>query len=273
MEPEWRRLNLLNWEERTAAHLGPRGYDLAPHRAGRGRLDPIAAAALGEVAGRRVAHVQCHIGDDSVAIAQAGAAEVLGVDFSPAALAAARALSAECGAPCRFALADAQSIPEALPEEAGRYDLAFASWGTITWLPDVAAWARGLAHLLRPGGCLAFADAHPAALVFDGWAAGADHPEWRFPYFARAPLPFDDPADYADPEARLANSRTVEFLHPLGDILGALAAAGFRLDWLREHDRLPWALFPGLVAAERPYWTWAGRAWLPLAVSLRATKG
>jgi SAM-dependent methyltransferase len=270
-DPDWRRLNLASWEERTAVHLGPRGYDLAPHRAGRGRLDPLAAAALGDVTGARVCHLQCHIGDDSVAIAQAGAAEVLGLDFSPAAIAAAQALAAECGAAaCRFALADAQACAEALPEEAGRFDLAFASWGTITWLPDLGAWARSLAHVLRPGGTLAFVDAHPAALVFDGWEAG--HPRWTFPYFARAALPFDSGEDYADPAARLANRRTIEFLHPLEDILGALRAAGFRLDALREHDRLAWALFPGLIRAEDGYWTWPDRSWLPLALTIRATR-
>jgi len=26
-EPEWRALNRANWEERTAIHLGPRGYE------------------------------------------------------------------------------------------------------------------------------------------------------------------------------------------------------------------------------------------------------
>lgn len=269
MEPEWRRLNLANWEERTALHLGPRGYDLAPHRAGRGRLDAIAAAALGDPAGLRVAHVQCHIGDDSVAIAQAGAAEVLGVDFSPAALAGARALAAQCGAPCRFAECDAQAIPGTLPDEAGRFDLAFASWGTISWLPDIGAWARGLAHLLRSGGAFAFADCHPVAQVFDGWDDG--RPGWAFPYFARQPIPFEDAVDYAD-GAPIAASATITHLHPLADILGALAGAGFRLDWLEEHDRLPWPLFPGLVRKDGPYWTWPDRPWLPLALSLRATR-
>lgn len=272
MGDDWLELNRANWEERTAAHLGPRGYDLSTHRAGRGRLDPIAEAALGEVAGLRVFHLQCHIGDDSVAIAQRGAREVLGVDFSPAALDAARGLAADCAVPCRFALADAQAVAATLPGEAGRFDLAFASWGTVTWLPDIGAWARSLAHALRPGGVLAFAEGHPAAMVFDGWEEGTDHPGWGFPYFARAPLRFDNPADYADPEARLANSRTVEFLHPLGDIIGALVAAGFRLDWLREHDRIAWPLFPGLLAAGDGLWGWPGRSWLPLAVSLRATR-
>lgn len=44
-EPEWRRANRLNWDERVGIHLGPRGYDLSDLRAGRGRLNPIAPTA------------------------------------------------------------------------------------------------------------------------------------------------------------------------------------------------------------------------------------
>jgi len=39
------------------------------------------------------------------------------------------------------------------------------------------------------------------------------------------------------------------------------------------HPRLTWRLFPGLVQDANRHWTWPGRPWLPLAVSLRATRG
>ena len=276
MEPEWRRLNRANWDERVPIHLGPRGYDLSPQRAGRGRLDAVMEAEIGQVAGRRVLHLQCHLGDDSIALAQRGAAEVVGVDFSPAAIAAATALAAECGAAqARFVLADVLEAPAAMPAEAGRFDLVFTSWGTICWLPDIAAWARTVAFFLKPGGVFHFADAHPVARAFDAPGTTQD-PEGRpgcaIPYFDRAPQHFDDPADYMDAEARLANSRTVEWMHTLGDILGALRAAGLRLDWLHEHPRLVWQMFPNLVRDADGMWTWPDRPWLPLAVSLRMTR-
>lgn len=285
---DWRALNRANWDERVPVHLGPRGYDLSALRAGRGRLDAVAEAEVGPVAGLRVVHLQCHLGEDSLILAQRGAAEVVGVDFSAPAVEAARALAAELGLAdrARFVLSDLYDAPDALgPGAAGRFDLVFTTWGTITWLPDVHGWARVVAHLLRPGGALYFADAHPAALVFDdaGEAAppgeGEARPGWFAPYFARAPLVLDDPGDYADPEARLANSRTVEWLHPLGDILDALRSARLRLEWLREHPRVPWRMFRGLVRDPEDaggrvgLWTWPDRAWLPLSVSLRAVRG
>jgi SAM-dependent methyltransferase len=272
---DWRALNLANWEERTPVHLRSPLYDFSSHRAGRGRLDPIVEAEIGGVAGLRIVHLQCHLGDDSIALAQRGAASVLGVDFSPSAIAGAQALAAEVGARgTRFVLSDVLDVPATLPAEAGRHDLVFTSWGTIGWLPDIGAWARAVAHCLRPGGALYFADMHPVAAVFDdaGLQAGTGQPGWLVPYFERAGQIFDDPSDYADPAARLANSRMVNFLHPLADILGALRAAGMALDWLHEHPRLAWPAFRGQVQDTDRLWTWPDRPWLPLAVSLRAVK-
>jgi tRNA/tmRNA/rRNA uracil-C5-methylase (TrmA/RlmC/RlmD family) len=54
------------------------------------------AATAGPLAGKRVIHLQCHFGADSLILAQRGA-EVTGVDFSPRAIAAARGLAAELG--------------------------------------------------------------------------------------------------------------------------------------------------------------------------------
>lgn len=276
MSEDWRALNLAFWQERAAIHTGPRGYDRSSHRAGMGRLDTIVAAELGDVRGQRVLHLQCHIGDDSVAIAQRGAAEVVGVDFSPAAIAAARALAAECGVNARLVGTDLYAAPEALAEEAHSFDLVFVSWGAIGWLPDIAGWARVVAHFLRPAGRLYLAESHPAALVFDDIGRSADdqgRPGWLVPYFDRGGREFSEQADYADPAAALTHTRFVAWMHPLGDIVTALAAAGLRLDWLREHPRVAWKMFASLVPAGDALWGWPDRPWLPLSFSLSARRG
>ena len=271
MAEEWLALNRANWDERVPVHLAAREYDLADLRARRRRLDVLTEAMLPPLAGLRVLHLQCHFGRDTLVLAGRGA-EVTGVDFSPPAIAAAQALAAELGLPARFVLADVYGAPAALPEPAS-FDLVFTTWGTIAWLPDVAAWARVVAGFLRPGGRLLFLDAHPAALVFDDLAPGEDgRPGWFLPYFSGAPLVYDDPADYADPAARLQNARQVNWLHPLGTILAALQDAGMRLDSLQEHPRVAWQMFRCLVRDGDGLWTWPDRPWLPLSLGLLATK-
>ena len=118
---------------------------------------PIEAAEIGEVDGKRVVHLQCHIGLDTLALARRGAA-VAGVDFSGNAIAAARALAAESGLAAHFVEAN---VYDAVAETEGPFDIVYTTWGTIGWLPDIRRWADVVAGLLVPGGFLYFADHHP----------------------------------------------------------------------------------------------------------------
>jgi SAM-dependent methyltransferase len=271
-EPEWRAANRANWDERVALHLtSTLHYDQTQLRSGRATLGPIVAGMMGPVAGLRVLHLQCHFGMDTLTMAQLGA-EVVGVDFSAPAIDAARGLAAELGLVdrARFMASDVYDAAAALPGET--FDRVLVSWGALCWLPDIAAWAKVVAQFLRPGGWLVLAEAHPAAWVFDSSTATPDGmPGWYWPYFARTPLIEDRTEDYADPGAVLGNTRTWEWLHPLSDIVGALLAAGLRLDRFTEHDQVPWQMFDCLVRGADGGYRWPDKAWLPLSYSLRAS--
>jgi SAM-dependent methyltransferase len=289
--PNWSALNQANWDERVPVHLDPNsGYDLTALRSGTARLDTIAANILGPVEGMRVLHLQCHFGKDTLTIAQAGApggaqagaqpgaqagVQVTGLDFSPPAIEAARSLAIEVGLAdrARFVVANVYDAPSALPEPES-FDRVFVSWGALCWLPDMPYWARIVASFLKPGGFLALAEAHPAAYVFDDLTATPDgRPGWYMPYLGREPLMEDRPEDYANPTARLRNSRTVEFLHPLSDIMMALIDSGLRIDRFLEHDSVVWEMFGSLVRRSRSEYVWPDKPWLPLSYSLRAVKG
>ena len=270
-DDSWRTLNRANWDERVAIHRAVPFYDPERIRRGGARMNAIEDAELGSVDGLRVLHLQCHFGHDSLILASRGA-QVTGVDFSAPAIEAARANAASLGLDARFVLSDLYAAPEAIPEP-GAFDLVYITWGTICWLPDMAGWARVIGHFLRPGGRLYFADMHPAAYVFDDRAAGLDgRPGWFAPYFDPAPLVLEDERDYADPDAKLQNQRSVQFMHPLATVIGSLLEAGLRLDWLHEHPRVTWKAFAQLVEDADGCWTWPDRPWLPLSVSLSATK-
>jgi hypothetical protein len=45
-----------------------------------------------------------------------------------------------------------------------------------------------------------------------------------------------------------------------------------RLEWLREHDSVPWQMFEMLVEDMHGMYRWPDRPWLPLAFSLRARR-
>ncbi|MBV8913447.1 MAG: class I SAM-dependent methyltransferase [Acetobacteraceae bacterium] len=266
-DPDWLRLNQANWDERVRVHRAAPMYDGSRLRDGTARLHAIEEAELGSVAGLRVLHLQCHFGQDSLILAQRGAA-VTGIDFSPPAVEAARADAAALGLSARFVLSDVYGAPEALPEPAS-FDLVFTSWGTICWHPDLRRWAEVIAFFLRPGGRFYYADMHPAAAVFHDDTPGVDgRPGWSQPYFQLDGFVEEDPTDYADPQACLQNKRTVQFIHPLANILASLMAAGLRLEWLHEHDRMAWQQYKCLVRGPDGCWTWPDRPWLPLGLSL-----
>jgi SAM-dependent methyltransferase len=267
---EWREANRANWDERVGVHL--KAYDLRSLRAGHGTLNAIEEAELGSVAGKRVLHLQCHFGNDTLALAQRGA-EVVGLDFSRVAIAAARELAGELhlDARARFVHADLYDAPTAIPEPRS-FDLVYVTWGALCWLPDVARWAQVVAHFLKPGGFLYLAEGHPAALVLDDETPSADgRPGFFVPYFLREALIMDDFRDYADPNARLRNTRTHQFMHPLAEVVMGLLNAGLTLDFLHEHDSVPWKMFASLVDDGTGEYRWPDRPWLPLSYSLRAS--
>jgi SAM-dependent methyltransferase len=272
-DKDWRAINRANWDERVGVHLKAPGYDLAPLRAGHGRLNAIEEAELGDVRGLEVLHLQCHFGADTLSLAQRGA-RVTGLDFSGPAIAAARGLADELGLAdrARFICADLYEAPSAVGR-AEAFDLVYVTWGATCWLPDIKRWAAIVAHFLKPGGRLYYADGHPSAYVFDNETKLPDGmPGYFAPYFQREPLVMNDGFDYADPDARLVNATNVSWMHSLSSILGGLLEAGLSLDWLHEHAQVPWQMFHILVKRDDGDWHWPDRPWLPLALSLQASR-
>lgn len=270
---DWRVLNRANWDERVAVHLGPRGYDIAALESGTAQLNAIEEAELGPVAGLRILHLQCHFGRDSLILAQRGAS-LVGLDFSAPAIEAARRLTQQLGLQdrVRFVQADLYEAASAIDEPAG-FDAVYVTWGALCWLPDIAGWARVVAHFLKPGGWLYLAEGHPAAMVLDDAAPLPDgRPGFFAPYFHSGPLLIDESSDYVDSEAKLRNAVTCQWIHPLGSVVTSLIQAGLTLRWLHEHPAATWRMFACLREDAAGLFHWPDRPWLPLSYSLRADK-
>ena len=207
---EYREANRRNWDERVAIHWGPDGYDAPGFIADPTRVSEVVAfdhAYLGDVAGKRLLHLQCHFGKDTLSWARLGA-EVTGVDFSEQAIAAARRLSEESGTPGRFVVAELYDTPGVLAGE--RFDIVYTGVGAINWLPDIAAWGAVVATMLAPGGRFFIRDAHPVLGSLDWPEDGSDRLELRFDYFETPdPVPWDEAATYAG-SGTVANTRTYE---------------------------------------------------------------
>src|ERR1700755_1941512 len=135
MTDDWRSINLANWEARVPLHTAPDGYELAgvddP-----GYLSPVVRydlPRLGRLDGLDVVHLQCHIGTDTVSLARLGAASTTGLDFSPSALVAARALATRAKVDATFVESDTYDAVETLG--AARFDVVYTGIGALCWLP------------------------------------------------------------------------------------------------------------------------------------------
>jgi SAM-dependent methyltransferase len=262
--------NRSNWNERVPIHRRDHNGFYAVERFLReGKpLRAMESGELGDIAGKRVIHLQCHFGLDTLALARQGAI-VTGLDFSPAAIDEARRLAAATGLAAQFVCANVYDARRAV---AGDFDIAYVSWGTICWLPDLTGWAQTIAALLAPGGFLYFADAHPNMLILEE-RDGRLVPEFAIDTPADQPLVFDEPQTYTGDPTPLAASRTYQWIHSLSRIVTALIDAGLTLDFLHEHASLPWPPFPMCVRGEDGTYRLPDHIpAFPLSVSLRARK-
>jgi SAM-dependent methyltransferase len=262
--------NRRNWDDRVAIHARDATgfYEVENVVNGEDKLNPIEAAEIGDVRGLRIAHLQCHFGLDSICLARRGAS-VVGLDFSPAAIAEARRLADLTGANANFVEGNVYDARQLLD---GDFDMVYVTWGAINWHPDLVPWATAIARLLKPGGFLYLAESHPSALCLE-WTGERLEPRyhWRTP--REAPQVWNDPTTYNGDTTPLANPRCYEWIHPLHDIFAALRGAGLAIDWFHEHDALTWPLFPNMrKGADGLYHLPTDHPRLPLAFSLKAVK-
>ena len=225
--------NRVLWDVWATAHGQDGYYDSAGLVAGRDSLTDVewdgVRAAVGDVAGRDVLHVQCHLAFDAITLARHGA-RVTGVDFSPTALAKARDLAARCGVAVELVEGDATDLPAGLR---GRFDLAYATIGILCWIDDVAAWMRSVAGTLRPGGRLLLIDGHPVGRMVHQ----VDPLVLGFPYAHDGPHVYESTGSYA--AATCAVTTNVLYAHSLGEVVTAAADAGLRVIRLVEHLESP----------------------------------
>jgi SAM-dependent methyltransferase len=263
-------INRDHWDELVPVHKRSAFYDLQSFLEGRNSVDDVSMGLLGDVTGKRILHLQCHFGMDSLSLARLGAM-VTGVDFSPTAIEAARDLSNQLGVNAHFIEANIYDLPEIHDV---RYDIVFTSHGTITWLPDIQRWAEVVANFLGPGGRFVFVDGHPLSWTFK--QDDVSTVEFEFGYFnAGREFQFHNDYSYAsDPGSpRLTNRDSREWHHRLDEILNALASAGLHIELVREYPQIAWRLLPFLEQEEDGWWRMpAGHPELPLMLATVASQ-
>lgn len=222
------RSNRDLWDEWSQINHGSALFDVEGFKRGGIRIPPLHVDEVGPVAGKRLLHLQCHIGLNSLSWARLGA-NVTGVDLSRRAIALAADLAAEIGSSATFVVADVYDLPA---DFSGAFDIVYVSQGSLNLLPDIGAWAAASAACLCPGGLLYVAEAHPIllGLELEGSGFRRSRPYWS----TEAPSAWPVEGSYADPEAETRVEVGYSWNHSVGEIVTAVANTGLRIELLHE---------------------------------------
>jgi ubiquinone/menaquinone biosynthesis C-methylase UbiE len=244
-------------------------YNVEGFKAGGIKLYPLERSELGDVHGNTMLHLQCHFGLDTLSWARLGAI-VTGMDFSPVAIAQARALAADLQIEARFIESTVYDLPDVLDET---FDIVFTSYGVVGWLPDIRRWASVVARYVKPGGTFYIAEIHPMSQVLDDDPNVTDL-RVRYGYFDDAPVYVDErDGTYADADAKFENRLSYNFQHSMGEIVTSLIDAGLQIEFLHEWPFTVYPALPGATKGDDGYWHLAsGEGLVPMLFSLRAHK-
>lgn len=194
-------------------------------------LNAIIRREVGDLTGKRVIHLQCNTGADTLCLRQMGAAYTMGVDLVPENIAYARRLADDLGmANVDFLQSDILELSCVHHET---YDVVFTSEGVLGWLPDLTRWAQTVRKLLRPNGYLYLFDSHPFFLAMDEGKLAKEEYAIKYPYFGVQPDVDDTIGGYASPVYH--GVKAYFWMHTVSDILNALIDAGLQVERFNEY--------------------------------------
>lgn len=236
-EKNYIEINRESWNRRTEAHLKSAFYDLEGFISGTSSLNGIELNLLGDIKGKRVLHLQCHFGQDTISLSRLGA-EVTGVDFSDKAIESARQIADRTGSNVRFICCDIYNLPKYLDE---KFDIVFTSYGTIGWLPDMDKWAKIVSNYLKANGTFVFVEFHPVVWMFDD-----NFEKITYNYFKSDAIVETQNGTYADKNAEITVT-DVSWNHGLSEVMNSLIQNSLEILHFEEFDYSPYNCLNNMV--------------------------
>ena len=233
MEEDHYQLNIESWNNRTASHIESSFYDVKGFIAGNSSLKDIDLHLLGDISGKKILHLQCHFGQDTLSLARLGA-KVTGVDFSNKSIEFAKELAQVTNLEARFICCNIYDLPIHLNEE---FDIIYTSYGTIGWLPDLKKWGELIQKFLKKEGQFIFIEFHPVVWMFDD-----DFSKIHYNYFNKGVIIEEENGTYADRSAAIT-SRYCCWNHSLSEVFNSLINNNLSIVSFDEYDYSPYDCF------------------------------
>lgn len=256
-------INKKTWNTKTDVHIASDFYDNDSFLKGKSTLNEIELKLLGDVSGKKVLHLQCHFGQDTMSFARLGA-KATGVDLSDNAITKAREFNEILSLDAEFVCCDIYDLPNHLDE---KFDIIFTSYGTIGWLPDLEKWANVISHFLKSGGKFVMADFHPVVWMYDN-----SFREIFYSYFNIEPIIETYAGTYADKDSEM-ETNSVGWNHPTSEVLNSLIQSRLEINCFNEYDYSPYNCFNEMEEFEKNKFRIKHlQNKIPMVFSLAATK-
>lgn len=240
-EENYIEINKNSWNTKTEFHLKSEFYDMENFRKGKSSLNEIEQELLGELKGKKILHLQCHFGQDTISLQKLGA-NVTGVDLSDKAIIYAKEIAKELNAEAEFICCDIYDLPNHLHQ---KFDLVFTSYGVIGWLPDLDKWANIISQFLKPEGKLVFVEFHPVVWMFDD-----NFDKIGYNYFNRGAIKESFEGTYADRESSI-KQEYIMWNHGIAEVLNSLMKNGLEINLFNEYDYSPYNCFQHTIEFEQ----------------------
>ncbi len=193
-------------------------------------LNPLLIPHLNDIKGKKVLHLQCNTGADSILLSRLGA-QVVGVDFAPDNIHFAKKLAHDCNEDITFVIGDATRLWEVLDE---KFDMIITFDGVLGWLMDLNDWAKGLRHCIKDDGKIIVLDTHPFYYVFDEEGLPQGQSLIKYPYFHFDVEVNEDIGGYAG-EPTVAKNGFKPIM--MSQIINACANNNLMITHMEEYDR------------------------------------
>ena len=250
-ETKWFADNQANWNDRARTHMSGNYYGVNELIANPESISAELAQDIhrfGNLNGKSVIHLQCHLGTDTIGFARRGAKRVVGLDLSDTSLEFAKDIAAKSGVTVEFVHSNVYNARENVE---GYFDLVYTSLGVLCWLPDIEKWAETIVSLMAPGGCFFIRDDHPMFMTIGDDVSNGLKIEQ--PYFQLdQPLTWEDETSYilGDNAPKIKAKRNHQWNHSIGEIITALIRAGLTIDSVEETPYSAWCPWPELMVKE-----------------------
>ncbi len=260
---EYLKANKALWNQKTTIHEHSDFYQMPAFLEGATSLKAIELALLGDVKGKKILHLQCHFGQDTISLARMGA-QVTGLDLSDKSIDKAKELAKALGVDVHFVCCDIFEADQFIEDQ---FDMIFTSYGTISWLPTLDRWGQIIQHFLKPNGQLIFVEFHPFIWTLDD----ATLTKITYSYFNLEPIIETISSSYTDGPTH-APMTSYCWNHSLSEVFQALMANGLSIENFQEYKTSPYNCFPNTVALDKGYQIKGMENKLPMVYSILAKK-